>query len=74
MWDSNPYKIIGKDKLEYYLIYDLNDNLIAYIDTKKELSNFTGLRIKDINYKFKQKNHIYSFLNKKIYVIYKFKG
>lgn len=45
----------------YYVIYDLNDNIVAYIDSKIELSLFTGLRLGDINYKFKKSNN--GFIN-----------
>lgn len=67
-------KIIGKDYLEFYIIYDLNDNIVAYIDTKNELSAYTGLRIKDINYKFKHSLFDYIFFDvfNNRYKIYKF--
>lgn len=63
-----------------YVIYDLRDNLIAYLDDISELSLFTGLRIKDINYKFNiSKNDCilyFSKLNnrdkKNIFKIYRF--
>ncbi len=48
----------------FYVLYDLNDNIIVYLDNIKELSNFTGLRVKDINYKFK--NSLLDF----IYVVF----
>lgn len=38
--------------MKYFVLYDLNDNIVVYLDNINELSNFTGLRIKDINYKF----------------------
>ena len=56
----------------YYVIYDLNDNLIAYIDSKKELSSFTGLRIGDINYKFKNNDYIVCSINHSLFKVYKF--
>lgn len=28
----------------YYVIYDLNDNIIAYLDTIDEVLSFTGIR------------------------------
>lgn len=58
----------------YFVVYDLNDNLICYIETKKELSFFTGLRLKDINYKFKNKNWVLFKRNKQLLKIYKFGG
>lgn len=41
--------------MEYYVIYDLNDNFVAYCDNIKELSKITGIRIKHINYNFKNR-------------------
>lgn len=58
--------------MEYYVIYDLEDNLMAYIETKIELSKYTGLRVPDINYKFKGKDFIYSYVDEKKLKIYKF--
>ncbi len=58
--------------MEYYVIYNLNDDIVAYIDTKKELSNFTGLRIKDINYKFKNRKFINVVINEAFYKVYNF--
>jgi len=63
---------IGKDILEYYVIYDLNDNVVAYIETKQELSRYTGLRTFDITYKFKNKSFIECYINRKSYFVYKF--
>ena len=48
------FKLIGKDILEYYVIYDLNDNVVAYIDTLDELATFTNLRKKQLKYKLKK--------------------
>lgn len=58
--------------MEYYVIYDLNDNVIAYIESKIELSLYTGLRIYDINYKFKHSDYILSYVDKKEVKIFKF--
>lgn len=60
--------------MEYYVIYDLEDNVIAYIDTKNELGAYTGLRIKDINYKFKHSLFEYILVDifNNRYKIYKF--
>lgn len=44
----------------YFVLYDLDDNIICYFDNEIEVSIFSGLRIKDINYKFK--NAIYNFV------------
>ena len=58
--------------MEYYTIYDLEDNLIAFIDNIYELHLFTGLRIGDINYKFKNKDYIIFVLNNRKFKVYKF--
>lgn len=60
--------------MEYYVIYDLYDNIIAYCDNKIELSCFLNLRVKDINYKFKiaKLDYIISLLDNKKVKIYKF--
>lgn len=60
--------------MEYYVIYDLKDNLVCYIETKEELSCYTGLRLRDINYKFKRKNFVLIKRNKQLLKIYKFGG
>lgn len=57
---------------QYYVIYDLHDNLECFILNIDELSLYTGLRKKDINYKFKNTNNDYILyrdnnVNKKIY-------
>ena len=60
----------------YYVIYDLKDNVIAYLETKIELSLFTGLRIKDINYKFSHShnNFINCLVDNKFLKVYCFKN
>ena len=58
--------------MEYYVIYDLNDNLLWYIDNKFELSKFTGLELKRINYRFKNVNYINHYFNNILCRIYKF--
>ena len=37
----------------YFVLYDLNDNIICYFDNDIEFSVYSGLRVKDINYKFR---------------------
>lgn len=58
----------------YYVIYDLNDNIICYLDSLQELCSFTGLRIKDVNYKFKKTltDYIQVIVDKKILNVYNF--
>lgn len=45
--------------MNYFVIYDLYDNIIAYIDSLEELSIFTNLRKKQLKYKLKNKDIIY---------------
>ena len=56
----------------YYVIYDLDDNIVAYLDTIDELVDYTGLRKKQINYKFKFKDFLYYVSNNTYLKIYKF--
>ena len=66
------YNLIGKDKLEYYVIYDLKDNVIAYLDNLDELIAYTGLRKKQVVYKFKLKEFLYYISGNSYLKIYKF--
>lgn len=56
----------------YFVIYDLNDNLICYIDTFEELANYTNLRKKQLKYKLKNKEFIYYIYNNTYRKIYQF--
>lgn len=58
--------------MEYFIVYDMNDNIVCYIDTKEELSVFTGLPIKRINYRFKYSNFINTHVDNLLFKIYKF--
>lgn len=60
--------------MEYFVIYDLNDNLVSYIDNLEELSLYTNLRKKQLKYKFKNvnKDFIYYIFNGKYRKIYRF--
>ena len=49
----------GKDLLEYYVIYDKNDNIIALCEDLDELSKFVNRRKKELKYRFKNKNLFY---------------
>ena len=67
------YKIIKKGYfMEYYVIYDLKDNVIAYIDTLDELASFTSLRKKQLKYEFKNRDFVYYLFNGTYRKIYKF--
>ena len=56
----------------YYVIYDLNDNICFFANDSYELSEITGIRHKDINYRFKNADYIKTIINEKMYKIYKF--
>lgn len=58
--------------MNHFVIYDLCDNIIAYIDSLEELSVFTKLRKKQLKYKFKNKNIIYYIYDNSYRKIYKF--
>ena len=42
--------------MEYYVIYDKDDNIIAYCEDIDELSKFVNRRKKELKYRFKNKN------------------
>ncbi len=48
------------EKNYFYVVYDLNDNIICYLHNNIELCLFTGIRSRDLNYRFKisGKNYI----------------
>lgn len=58
--------------MEYYVIYDLNDNVVAYIDSLDELSLFTNLKKKQLKFKLKNKPFIYYIYNGSYRKIYSF--
>lgn len=58
--------------MEHYVIYDLSDNIIAYIESLEELSIFTKLRKKQLKYKLKNKDFIYYTYDNSYRKIYKF--
>ena len=58
--------------MEYYVIYDLKDNLIAFFDTLEELALFTNLRKKQLKYKLKEREFIYYTYENTYRKIYKF--
>ena len=62
--------IIGKVILEHYVIYDLDDNIVAYIDSIEELSLFTNLKKKYLKFHFKDRTflcYVYDNSYRKIY-------
>lgn len=56
----------------YFVAYDINDVILAYLDSINELLEFTGLRIYDVNYKFKGKTYIRCRINNKDVFIHRF--
>lgn len=57
---------------EYFVVYDMNDNVVCYLHNLLDLCRFTGLRIKDINYKFKNSDYISVNVDKQKLNVYKF--
>ena len=39
--------------MEYYVLYDLNDNIICYFDNLTEISEKFGYPIKELNRKYR---------------------
>ena len=68
------HKIVGKDILNYYVLYDLNDNLIGYFDSLIEFKNKFGYPVYELNRKFKngKSNFIFFNIENKKYKLYKF--
>ena len=57
--------------MEYYVIYDRNDNIIALCENLEELSLFTNLKKKYLKFHLKNKKYIryiYDNSYRKIYV------
>lgn len=57
--------------MDYYVIYDKNDNLIAFCENLDELSEFVNRRKKELKYRLKNKN-IYYIQVPNLLKIYKF--
>ena len=55
----------------YYVIYDKNDNLIAFCDNLDELAKFVDRRKKELKYRLKNKNE-YHIEVPNLLKIYKF--
>lgn len=58
--------------MEYFVIYDNNDNLVCYIDSLEELSSFTGSLKKTLKFRFKNNDFIRVIVDKVILNVYKF--
>ena len=63
---------LRKEILEYYVIYDLKDNIIAYIDSLDELSLFTHLKKKYLKFHFKNREYLYYIYDNSYRKIYRF--
>lgn len=57
--------------MDYYVIYDLHDNIVAYCDNLDELSKCVNRRKRELKYRFKNRN-IYYIQFPYILKIYKF--
>lgn len=59
---------------DYFVVYDMKDNIVCYLHNIYDFSDFTGIRIRDINYKFNKSktNFINIKRNKQLLKIYKF--
>lgn len=53
----------------YFVIYDLNDNVIAYLDSEEEVLIFTGIRKDNLRSRIKKGFCLYNYKNtyRKIY-------
>ena len=61
--------------MEYYVIYDLNDNIICYLDNLEELKKyFPNYRTRDLKRRFKKnyEDFIQVIIDKRKYFVYKF--
>ena len=57
--------------MDYYVVYDYNDNIVAYCDNLDELSKLVNRRKKELKYRFKNKN-IFHIQVPNLLKIYKF--
>ena len=57
--------------MEYYVIYDKNDNLVAYCENIDELAKFVNRRKRELKYRFKNKS-LFNIEKPNIFRIYKF--
>ncbi len=53
------------------MIYDMNDNIVAYCDSEEEVLSFTGIRKNNLRSRIK-KGFCYYQTNDTYYKIYKF--
>lgn len=55
----------------YFVLYDLEDNIIAYFDCIEELAIFVNRRVRQLRYEFKERNFVY-IQDKNVFKVYKF--
>ena len=60
--------------MEYYVLYDLNDNIICYYDNLLEFSFKLGYSIKEINRKYRNSldNSIFLVIDSTCYRLFRF--
>ncbi len=58
--------------MEYFVIYDLNDNIVAYCDNIEELITYTGIRKNNLRSRLKIKDYYYYLNNDSYNLIYRF--
>ena len=58
--------------IDFYVIYDLKDNIIGCFQNESELKRFLPrYRLKDLKYRLKKKNPINVYIDKEECLIYK---
>lgn len=62
---------LGKEFLEYYIVYDKNDEILAFCNDLDELSKFVDVKKKFLKFRFKTNDFIYVKIPN-IVKIYKF--
>lgn len=67
-------KNISFRKKKHFVIYDLDDNIIALIDNYNELTNFISIEVKELIRKYKKKGNdiIDIVIEGKTYQLYAF--
>lgn len=59
--------------MEYYVVYDNEDNIICYLDNLFELNRFLpNYRLRDLKRRFKNNEFIRIIVDKSILNVYKF--
>lgn len=58
--------------MEYFVIYDKDENIIAYCDNIDELISYTGIRKNNLKSRLKIKDYYYYLFNGSYNLIYRF--